>query len=57
MNNCMEHVSIAGIPALVIGEAAESAWLFVHGKMGCKEEAAAFAEIACPAGVHAAVNL
>ena len=50
MNNCMEHVSIAGIPALVIGEAAESAWLFVHGKMGCKEEAAAFAEIACPAG-------
>ncbi len=46
----MVHTDIQGIPALVIGEEAREAYLFVHGKMGCKEEAAAFAEVACPAG-------
>lgn len=45
-----EYQSIAGIPALVIGEEAEKVWLFVHGKMGCKEEALAFGALACPAG-------
>ena len=45
-----DYQSIAGIPALVIGEASERAWLFVHGKMGCKEEALAFGALACPAG-------
>ena len=39
-----EYQSIAGVPALVIGEEAEKVWLFVHGKMGCKEEAFSFAE-------------
>ena len=45
-----EYQSIAGIPTLIIGEASERAWLFVHGKMGCKEEALAFGALACPAG-------
>lgn len=45
-----EYQSIAGIPALIIGEASEKVWLFVHGKMGCKEEALAFGALACPAG-------
>ena len=45
-----EYQSIAGVPALVIGEASERAWLFVHGKLGCKEEALAFGELACPLG-------
>lgn len=45
-----EYQSIAGVPALVIGEEAEKVWLFVHGKMGCKEEAFSFAEPACSAG-------
>ena len=44
------YQSIAGVPALVIGEASERAWLFVHGKLGCKEEALAFGELACPMG-------
>ena len=45
-----EYRNIAGFPALVIGEASERAWLFVHGKLGCKEEALAFGELACPMG-------
>lgn len=44
------YQTIAGIPALVIGETSERVWLFVHGKMGCKEEALAFGSLACPAG-------
>ena len=44
------YQSIAGIPALVIGKASERAWLFVHGKLGCKEEALAFGELVCPMG-------
>lgn len=45
-----EHFTINGIPAVLYGEAREKAYLFVHGKRGCKEEAAAFAKLACPAG-------
>lgn len=41
---------IAGIPALLVGEPSERLYLYVHGKMGCKEEALDFAERACPAG-------
>ena len=41
---------IAGIPALLVGEPSERLYLYVHGKMGCKEEALDFAEHACPAG-------
>lgn len=41
---------IGGIPALLYGEQCERAYLYVHGKCGCKEEAEAFSDIACPAG-------
>lgn len=41
---------IAGIPALLVGEPSERLYLYVHGKMGYKEEALDFAERACPAG-------
>lgn len=41
---------IAGIPALLVGEPSERLYLYVHRKMGCKEEALDFAERACPAG-------
>lgn len=45
-----EYKEIAGVPAIIIGERSEKVYLFVHGKMGNKEEALRFAEIACPAG-------
>lgn len=38
------------IPAVLYGEPAPKAYLFVHGQSGCKEEGAAFAAIARPAG-------
>lgn len=43
---------IEHIPAVLYGNAAEKAYLFVHGQCGCKEEGLAFAEIACPKGVQ-----
>ena len=45
-----EYKEIAGVPAIIIGERSEKVYLFVHGKMGNKEEALRFSEIACPAG-------
>jgi len=46
-----EHrFQIENIPAVLYGDAAEKAYLFVHGQCGCKEEGLAFAEIACPSG-------
>lgn len=45
-----EHFEIRGIPAVLYGNPSGKAYLFVHGKLGFKEEAEAFAEIACPAG-------
>lgn len=44
------HFSIHGIPAVLYGDSSESLFLYIHGKMGCKEEAAHFAEIVCPKG-------
>ena len=38
------------IPGIVYGEVSEWVWLYVHGKMGCKEEAFPFAEQADAAG-------
>jgi esterase/lipase len=38
------------LPALLLGERAEKLFLFVHGQGGNKEEARAFAEVACPLG-------
>ena len=45
-----EYKEIAGVPAIIIGERSKKVYLFVHGKMGNKEEALRFSEIACPAG-------
>lgn len=45
-----ERFEISGIPAFLYGEPGKKAYLFIHGKCGCKEEAEAFANIACPAG-------
>lgn len=41
---------IGRMPALLCGGEAERAYLFVHGKHGCKEEARDFVEIICPNG-------
>lgn len=35
------------IPAILYGEPTTGVYLFVHGKMGFKEEAEEFAKIAC----------
>jgi pimeloyl-ACP methyl ester carboxylesterase len=45
-----ERFLIEHIPAVVYGEKSDRAYLFVHGQSGCKEEGAAFAELACPKG-------
>lgn len=45
-----EYINIGRIPAVLYGEAGKKGYLFVHGQGGNKEEAAAFAEIAVPAG-------
>lgn len=42
---CMEE-----IPAVLYGDESDRLYLFVHGKQGRKEEAAAFAKIVCPKG-------
>lgn len=38
------------IPAILCGAGSEKVFIYVHGKNGCKDEAASFAEIACPKG-------
>lgn len=38
------------VPAVLYGEPSSRVWLYLHGKQGCKEEAASFAELACPSG-------
>ena len=45
-----ERITLKGIPALLIGEPSRKVYLYVHGKMGSKEESLAFAKQACPAG-------
>ena len=45
-----QKLEIGGIPALLYGEESRKVYLYVHGKMGCKEEALPFAELACPTG-------
>lgn len=41
-----EKIYIDGIPALIWGENSDKAYIYVHGKMQCKEDAEDFAEIA-----------
>lgn len=45
-----ERFWIEKVPAVVYGEQSDKVYLFVHGQFGCKEEGAAFADIACPKG-------
>ena len=45
-----KHILVLEIPAVLYGDSSESLFLYIHGKMGCKEEAAHFAEIVCPKG-------
>ena len=40
-----EKIIIDNIPAVIYGEKSEKLYLFVHGKLSCKEEAERFAEI------------
>ena len=37
---------LCGLPALVLGTPSERVFFYVHGKMGSKEEALDFAEVA-----------
>ena len=45
-----EFFHIGHVPAVLYGESSEQGYLFLHGQDGNKEEAAAFAKIAVPAG-------
>ena len=45
-----KHILVQEIPAALYGDSSESLFLHIHGKKGCKEEAAHFAEIVCPKG-------
>ena len=45
-----ERCIIQSIPAIVYGDSSEKLFLYIHGKMGRKEEAARIAEIVCPKG-------
>lgn len=47
-----EEFQIHDIPAILYGKNFDRIWLFVHGKCGYKEEAEAFAKIACPKGAQ-----
>lgn len=38
------------IPAILYGDSSDNLFLYIHGKMGRKEEAVRFAEIVCPEG-------
>lgn len=45
-----QHFMLDRVPAVLYGAGSERVWLYIHGKSGYKEEAEAFAEIACPKG-------
>ena len=45
-----ERLEIGGVPAIVWGESTPRAYLYVHGKMSCKESARVLAEIAAAKG-------
>ncbi|MDD5953669.1 MAG: alpha/beta hydrolase, partial [Firmicutes bacterium] len=48
-----EHTLVQEIPAVLYGDSSEKLFLYIHGKMGCKEKASLFAEIVCPKGYQA----
>ena len=45
-----ERFEIKGTPAVLYGDNSENLFLYLHGKMGCKEEAAHLAGIVYPKG-------
>ena len=45
-----ELFQIGTIPAVLYGESAGQGYVFLHGQMGCKKEAEAFAQVVCPKG-------
>lgn len=45
-----ERIQIDTIPAVLYGESTKQGYLFLHGQMGRKEEAEAFAQVVCPKG-------
>ncbi len=47
-----KEILIENIPAIVWGKPSDHVYIFVHGKMSCKEEARAFAEIADEKGMQ-----
>ena len=47
-----EHFQIGTIPAVLYGEPSDRGYLFLHGQMGRKEEAEAFAQVVCPKGME-----
>ncbi len=44
------YIKIKNIPTVVWGDKSDKVYLFIHGKLGCKEDAKGFAEIVCPKG-------
>ena len=44
------NIDISGIPAILWGSRSEACFIYVHGKMGCKEYAESFARIAAEKG-------
>lgn len=46
----IHRFSIGSVPAVLYGEPAEQDYLFLHGQMGCKEEAEPFAQLVCARG-------
>lgn len=45
-----EAFALGAVPAVVYGAEADRAFLFVHGRCGCKEEGRDFAALAAPLG-------
>lgn len=50
INMRIERFQLGTIPGVLYGEPAEKGYLFLHGQMGRKEEAEAFAQVVCPKG-------
>lgn len=48
----IKPIQIGTIPAVLYGEPANQGYLFLHGQMGHKEEAEAFAQVVCPKGIE-----
>ncbi len=46
----IEKLMIERIPAILYGNSSNKVFLFVHGKLGHKEEAEVFAELVCEKG-------